>query len=66
MFEAETEGLGRAVTVVSAEAAKGLEFDAVVVVERSVSSPPVSWPSGWTVWPARRYGDTRVEAAEVP
>ncbi len=40
--------------------------DAVVVVERSVSSPLVSWPSGWTAWPARRYGDTRVEAAEVP
>lgn len=39
--------------------------DAVVVVERSVSSPPVNWPSGWTAWPARRYGDTRVEAAEV-
>ena len=40
--------------------------EAVVVVERSASSPPVSWPSGWTAWPARRYGDTRVEAAEVP
>ncbi len=32
---AETEGLGRPVTVVAAEAAKGLEFDAVVVVEPS-------------------------------
>ncbi|WP_328363895.1 16S rRNA (guanine(966)-N(2))-methyltransferase RsmD [Mycobacterium sp. NBC_00419] len=40
--------------------------EAVVVVERSVSSPPVSWPSDWTAWSVRRYGDTRVEAAEVP
>ncbi|MCU4187326.1 AAA family ATPase [Acidiferrimicrobium sp. IK] len=31
--EAVADGLGRPVTVVSAEAAKGLEFDAVVVVE---------------------------------
>lgn len=37
----------------------------VVVVERSVSSPEVSWPTGWTAWPMRRYGDTRVECAEV-
>jgi 16S rRNA (guanine(966)-N(2))-methyltransferase RsmD len=37
----------------------------VVVVERSVSSPEVSWPTGWTAWPVRRYGDTRVECAEV-
>lgn len=37
----------------------------VVVVERSVSSPELTWPAGWTAWPARRYGDTRVEAAEV-
>ena len=37
----------------------------VVVVERSVSSPEVSWPAGWTAWPVRRYGDTRVEFAEV-
>jgi len=31
--EAEADGLGRPVTVVAAEAARGLEFDAVVVVE---------------------------------
>jgi len=37
----------------------------VVVVERSVSSPEVSWPAGWTAWRVRRYGDTRVESAEV-
>jgi superfamily I DNA/RNA helicase len=30
--EASVDGLGRAVTVVAAEGAKGLEFDAVVVV----------------------------------
>ena len=35
----------------------------VVVVERPVSAPPLTWPSGWTVWPQRRYGDTRIETA---
>jgi 16S rRNA (guanine(966)-N(2))-methyltransferase RsmD len=34
-----------------------------VVVERPVAAPPLSWPAGWTVWPQRRYGDTRIEAA---
>ncbi|BBZ75082.1 16S rRNA (guanine(966)-N(2))-methyltransferase RsmD [Mycolicibacterium anyangense] len=38
---------------------------AVVVVERAASSPELNWPPGWTAWPPRRYGDTRVEAAEV-
>lgn len=37
----------------------------VVVLERSVSAPVPTWPAGWVPWPARRYGDTRVEAAEV-
>jgi len=37
----------------------------VVVVERPVAAPPVNWPTGWTAWPVRRYGDTRLEAAEV-
>ena len=36
----------------------------VVVVERPVSAPPLTWPAGWTVWPHRRYGDSRLEAAE--
>lgn len=37
----------------------------VVVVERGASAPPLNWPEGWTPWPVRRYGDTRVESAEV-
>jgi 16S rRNA (guanine966-N2)-methyltransferase len=37
----------------------------VVVVERGASAPPLNWPPGWTPWPVRRYGDTRVESAEV-
>lgn len=37
----------------------------VVVVERPASSATLTWPSGWTEWPSRRYGDTRVELAEV-
>lgn len=38
---------------------------AVIVIERSVSSPPLVWPAGLTAWPVRRYGDTRLELAEV-
>ncbi len=37
----------------------------VVAVERRASSAPLRWPDGWTVWPERRYGDTRLEIAEV-
>ncbi len=37
----------------------------VVVVERPTSSPPLTWPDTWAPWPARRYGDTRLDAAEV-
>ena len=37
----------------------------VVVVERPVSSEPLRWPAGWTAWPVRRYGDTRLEGADV-
>lgn len=35
----------------------------VVVVERRSSSAPLTWPDGWLAWPARRYGDTRIELA---
>jgi 16S rRNA (guanine(966)-N(2))-methyltransferase RsmD len=35
----------------------------VVVVERPASSTELAWPAGWTAWPVRRYGDTRVELA---
>ena len=38
---------------------------AVVVVERPFSEPELCWPPGWQVWQVRRYGDTRLEAAEV-
>jgi 16S rRNA (guanine(966)-N(2))-methyltransferase RsmD len=37
---------------------------AVVVIERPAASAAVRWPQGWTAWPARRYGDTRVEFGE--
>ncbi|ODQ92343.1 16S rRNA (guanine(966)-N(2))-methyltransferase RsmD [Mycolicibacterium flavescens] len=36
----------------------------VVVIERSAHGPPLDWPAGWQVWPARSYGDTRLELAE--
>ncbi len=37
----------------------------VVVVERRTSSPPLTWPEGWSAWPERRYGDTRLEMAQL-
>lgn len=37
----------------------------VLVIERPASSPAVNWPNGWEPWPDRRYGDTRLELAEV-
>ncbi|MBU9764456.1 16S rRNA (guanine(966)-N(2))-methyltransferase RsmD [Mycobacterium sp. TNTM28] len=37
----------------------------VVLIERRASSLPVTWPAGWDVLSSRRYGDTRVELAEV-
>jgi 16S rRNA (guanine(966)-N(2))-methyltransferase RsmD len=36
----------------------------VVVIERRASGEGLRWPSGWSPWPARRYGDTRLEMAE--
>lgn len=38
---------------------------AMVVVERPASAPELSWPPGWAVWPVRRYGDTRLESADL-
>jgi 16S rRNA (guanine(966)-N(2))-methyltransferase RsmD len=37
----------------------------VVVLERPASGPPQQWPAGWSPWRERRYGDTRLEMAEV-
>ncbi|MEZ0366712.1 16S rRNA (guanine(966)-N(2))-methyltransferase RsmD [Mycobacterium sp. pUA109] len=37
----------------------------VLVLERGLSSPPASWPPDWERWPPRRYGDTRLELAEL-
>ena len=36
----------------------------VAVIERGISGAPLTWPEGWSVWPARVYGDTRLELAE--
>ncbi len=37
----------------------------VVAIERATSGAPVNWPPGWAQWPSRRYGDTRLELAEL-
>lgn len=36
----------------------------VAVVERGIGSAALTWPDGWTLWPERVYGDTRLELAE--
>jgi len=36
----------------------------VAVVERAAQSVPLTWPEGWSLWPHRVYGDTRLELAE--
>jgi 16S rRNA (guanine966-N2)-methyltransferase len=36
----------------------------VAVVERAVAGPPLNWPAGWSLWPPRVYGDTRLELAK--
>ncbi|GAB2998045.1 16S rRNA (guanine(966)-N(2))-methyltransferase RsmD [Mycobacterium bourgelatii] len=36
----------------------------VAVFERSAGGASLTWPEGWSVWPARVYGDTRLELAE--
>jgi 16S rRNA (guanine966-N2)-methyltransferase len=36
----------------------------VVVIERRASGDGMRWPPGWSPWPPRRYGDTRLEMAE--
>jgi 16S rRNA (guanine966-N2)-methyltransferase len=36
----------------------------VVVIERAVGGPGLNWPAGWSLWPPRVYGDTRLELAE--
>lgn len=36
----------------------------VAVVERPAGGTPLTWPVGWTAWPPRVYGDTRLELAE--
>lgn len=36
----------------------------VAVIERPASGPALGWPADWAEWPARRYGDTRLELAE--
>jgi 16S rRNA (guanine(966)-N(2))-methyltransferase RsmD len=36
----------------------------VAAVERAATGMALTWPAGWSVWPERVYGDTRLELAE--
>jgi 16S rRNA (guanine966-N2)-methyltransferase len=37
----------------------------VAVVERATAGQELGWPQGWQPWPSRRYGDTRIELADL-
>jgi len=37
----------------------------VAVVERAAAGPPLRWPPRWVVWQERKYGDTRLEMAQL-
>jgi 16S rRNA (guanine966-N2)-methyltransferase len=52
--------------VVAALSVHGWVHEATVAVfERGAASATLTWPDGWTAWPERVYGDTRLELAEV-
>ncbi|WP_144209070.1 16S rRNA (guanine(966)-N(2))-methyltransferase RsmD [Mycobacterium tilburgii] len=36
----------------------------LAVIERAAAGAVLTWPDGWTPWPPRMYGDTRLELAE--
>ncbi|BBY16739.1 16S rRNA (guanine(966)-N(2))-methyltransferase RsmD [Mycolicibacterium litorale] len=36
----------------------------VAAIERRASGTDLRWPPGWSPWPSRRYGDTRLDMAE--
>ncbi|WP_422749731.1 16S rRNA (guanine(966)-N(2))-methyltransferase RsmD [Mycobacterium sp. WMMD1722] len=38
---------------------------AVAVIERRASGEATAWLPGWSAWPPRRYGDTRIDMAEL-
>ncbi|OMC33164.1 16S rRNA (guanine(966)-N(2))-methyltransferase RsmD [Mycobacterium colombiense] len=51
--------------VLAALAAHGwVRGGSVAVVERAAGGAPLNWPAGWSGWPQRVYGDTRLELAE--
>jgi len=62
-YDIETEGVN---AVLEALALNGwVREGTVAVVERGVASAPLTWPAGWSAWPERVYGDTRLELAEL-
>ncbi|QHP85649.1 16S rRNA (guanine(966)-N(2))-methyltransferase RsmD [Mycolicibacterium monacense DSM 44395] len=45
--------------------ARGWAHDGTIaVIERRASGVELTWPPGWSRWPSRRYGDTRLDIAE--
>ncbi|MCV7028992.1 16S rRNA (guanine(966)-N(2))-methyltransferase RsmD [Mycobacterium sherrisii] len=52
-------------SVVAALGERGwVRSGSLAVVERAAAATELTWPDGWTPWPQRVYGDTRLELAE--
>lgn len=52
-------------TLIALGAGGWLRPGAVAVIERRASGEATTWPPGWSAWPSRRYGDTRIDMAEL-
>jgi 16S rRNA (guanine966-N2)-methyltransferase len=58
-------GAGEVESVLTALSAHGwVREGTVAVVERAAGGAPLTWPAGWSGWPQRVYGDTRLELAD--
>lgn len=58
-------GAGEVEAVLTALVSHGwADTGTVVVVERPAAGASLAWPAGWSAWPPRVYGDTRLEMAE--
>jgi 16S rRNA (guanine966-N2)-methyltransferase len=61
-YDVETAEVEAVVTALSAHG--WVRAESVMVIERAAAGTPITWPDGWSPWPERVYGDTRLELAE--
>ncbi|OBG39709.1 16S rRNA (guanine(966)-N(2))-methyltransferase RsmD [Mycobacterium sp. E3198] len=61
-YDTDTAELGAVLAALSTHG--WVREGTVAAVERPAAGAPLTWPAGWSVWPERVYGDTRLELAE--